>query len=65
MEASPQFGLVLDQACLKRCSFPATGASGDDLAGLPDVLRVLYGLKQGCSGTGSLTVLRSDPVRPL
>jgi hypothetical protein len=44
VKASPQGAFALDQACLKRCGFPATGAPGDGLDDLPDVLRVLYGL---------------------
>jgi hypothetical protein len=42
--ASPQGAFALDQACLKRCGFPATGAPGDGLGELPDVLRILFGL---------------------
>ena len=40
--APSAFGL--DQACLKRCHLPATGAPGDGLDTLPDALRVLFGL---------------------
>jgi hypothetical protein len=44
VKASPQGAFALDQACLKRCGFPATGAPGNGLAKLPKVLRVLFGL---------------------
>jgi hypothetical protein len=35
IEASPEGAFALDQACLKKCGFPATGAPGDGLADLP------------------------------
>ena len=45
VEASPQGAFALDQACLKRCGFPATGAPKDGLQDLPDALRALFGLE--------------------
>jgi mannose-6-phosphate isomerase-like protein (cupin superfamily) len=47
VEASPEGAFALDQACLKRCGFPATGAPGDGLADLPDEFRALFGLPAG------------------
>lgn len=44
VEASPQGAFALDQACLKRCGFPATGAPQDGLQDLPDAFRALFGL---------------------
>ena len=41
----PQGAFALDQACLKRCGFPETGASGDGLEDLPTTLRPLFGLQ--------------------
>lgn len=45
VEASPQGAFALDQKCLKRCHFPATGAPNDGLDDLPDEFRVMFGLK--------------------
>ena len=45
IKASPQGAFALDQACLKRCGFPATGAPGDGLQELPDEFRMLFGLE--------------------
>jgi mannose-6-phosphate isomerase-like protein (cupin superfamily) len=44
VEASAESAFALDQACLKRCGFPATGAPGDGLADLPDDFRALFRL---------------------
>jgi Cupin len=44
IKASPEGAFALDQACLKKCGFPATGAPGDGLADLPDYFKVLFGL---------------------
>lgn len=44
VEASPQGAFALDQACLKRCGFPETGAPGDGLKDLPDDFKLLFGL---------------------
>jgi hypothetical protein len=43
--ASKQAAFALDQACLKRCHFPKTGAPADGLKDLPDEFRRLFGLK--------------------
>jgi Cupin len=51
VEASMLAAFDLDQACLKKCGFPETGAPGDGLGDLPDNLRVLLGL--GASGNGN------------
>jgi hypothetical protein len=45
IEFSPLAAFALDQACLKKCGFPETGAPGDGLADLPDDFRALFGLK--------------------
>ena len=42
--ASPQGAFALDQACLKRCGFPESGAPGDGLKDLPKDIRPLFGL---------------------
>ena len=42
---SPQGAFALDQACLKRCEFPAEGAPNDGLDDLPDTFKVLFGLQ--------------------
>jgi hypothetical protein len=42
---SKQGAFALDQACLKRCDFPETGAPDDGLKDLPDEFRRLFGLK--------------------
>jgi hypothetical protein len=42
---SNEAAFALDQACLKRCGLPATGAPGDGLEDLPDDFRVLFGLE--------------------
>jgi hypothetical protein len=44
IKASPQMAFALDQACLKRCHFPTTGAKDDGLNGLPNEFRRLFGL---------------------
>jgi oxalate decarboxylase/phosphoglucose isomerase-like protein (cupin superfamily) len=44
VEASAESAFALDQACLKRCGSPATGAPGDGLADLPDDFRALFRL---------------------
>ena len=44
VEASPQGAFALDQACLKRCGFPTTGAPGDGLTDLPADFAALFGL---------------------
>ena len=44
VEASPQGAFALDQACLKRCHLPPTGAPGDGLEDLPQEFRDLFGL---------------------
>ena len=41
---SPQGAFALDQACLKHCGFPKTGAPGDGLRDLPKDFQVLFGL---------------------
>ena len=46
----PKGAFALDQACLKRCGFPETGAPGDGLRDLPAELRALFGLGGGDSG---------------
>ena len=45
IEASPQGAFALDQACLKHCGFPETGAPGDSLKDLPKDFKALFGLK--------------------
>ena len=45
IEASPQGAFALDQACLKHCGFPETGAPGDGLKDLPKDFKALFGLK--------------------
>eukprot|EP00892_Ulva_mutabilis_P012139 jgi/Ulvmu1/9298/UM050_0047.1 len=42
--ASPQGAFALDQACLKECGFPSTGAPGDGLKDLPKDFKALFGL---------------------
>jgi hypothetical protein len=42
--ASPQGVFALDQACLKECGFPESGAPGDGLQDLPDDFKALFGL---------------------
>jgi hypothetical protein len=42
--ASPQGAFALDQACLKKCGFPESGAPGDGLKDLPDDFKALFGL---------------------
>ena len=42
--ASPQGAFALDQACLKECGFPKTGAPGDGLHDLPSDFKALFGL---------------------
>ena len=44
VEASPQGAFALDQACLKRCGLPTTGAPGDGLEDMPQEFRALFGL---------------------
>ena len=44
VEASPQGAFALDQACLKRCGFPTTGAPGDGLTDLPADFAALFGM---------------------
>jgi Cupin len=44
VEATPEGAFALDQACLKRCGFPETGAPGDGLGELPTSFKVLFGL---------------------
>lgn len=44
IQASPQGAFALDQACLKRCGFPKTGAPGDGLTDLPSSFRPILGL---------------------
>jgi hypothetical protein len=41
---SPQGAFALDQACLKECGFPKTGAPGDGLHDLPKDFKALFGL---------------------
>ena len=41
---SPQGAFALDQACLKECGFPETGAPGDGLHDLPKDFKALFGL---------------------
>jgi hypothetical protein len=43
--ASPQKAFALDQACLKRCHFPPTGAPNGGLTDLPPQFKALFGLK--------------------
>ena len=45
IEASPQGAFALDQACLKHCGFPETGAPGDGLKDLPKDFKALFGVK--------------------
>jgi hypothetical protein len=45
--ASPQGAFALDQACLKKCGFEATGAPGDGLGDLPADFAALFGLASG------------------
>ena len=47
VEASPEGAFALDQVCLKKCGFPATGAPGDGLTDLPKDIAVLFGLGGG------------------
>jgi mannose-6-phosphate isomerase-like protein (cupin superfamily) len=42
--ASPEGAFALDQACLRKCGFPETGAPDDGLRDLPDDFKVLFGL---------------------
>ena len=44
VETSPQGAFALDQACLKRCGFPTTGAPGDGLTDLPADFAALFGM---------------------
>jgi hypothetical protein len=44
VKASAQGAFALDQACLRDCGFPETGAPDDGLRDLPDVLKPIYGL---------------------
>ena len=46
VDPSPQGAFALDEACLKRCGFPASGAPGDGLTDLPEDFQVLFGLKE-------------------
>lgn len=41
---SAQGGFALDQACLKRCGLPETGAPGDGFGDLPRALLPLLGI---------------------
>lgn len=43
VKASEQGAFALDQACLKKCGFPETGAPGDGLD-MPEEFRALFGL---------------------
>jgi hypothetical protein len=43
---SPLVTFALDQACLKRCQFPAEGAPNGGLDDLPDTIKALFGLAQ-------------------
>ena len=47
VEASPQGAFAVDQACLKKCGFPDTGAPGDGLQDLPADFASLFGLGAG------------------
>lgn len=49
VEASPQGTFALDQACLKKCGFPATGAPGDGLTDPPADYVALFGLGGGAA----------------
>ena len=49
VEASPEGAFALDQACLKKCGFPATGAPGDGLTDLPETFATLLGLGGGAA----------------
>lgn len=40
-----QGSFALDQACLKRCGLPSTGAPGDGFNDLPRALRPLLGIR--------------------
>lgn len=43
--AVPELGaFALDQACLEKCGYDATGAPGDGLTDLPEEFRALFGL---------------------
>ena len=44
IEAIPQGAFALDQKCLQRCGYPATGAPGDGLDDLPDAFAARFGL---------------------
>jgi hypothetical protein len=44
---NPSGPFALDQACLKECGYPATGAPGDGLEELPVELAVLFGIGAG------------------
>jgi hypothetical protein len=44
VKASEYGAFALDQGCLARCRFPTTGADGDGLGQLPEVIKALFGL---------------------
>ena len=49
--ASPQGAFALDQACVKKCGFPDTGAPGDGLQDLPAAFSFPFGLGKGTSSS--------------
>jgi hypothetical protein len=59
IKPSPQVAFALDQACLKHCHFPRSGAPGDGVGDLLGVFRVLFGLEpiggDGCDCKSPLT----------